>query len=151
MCLAFFLTHLNQKLTIVIAILPPPWTQRIRKAMRLAQVYTTKEWQGCDSNHTSAIIPPCFSISESESVSRSIMSYSLWPHGLYTTRLLCPWDSPGKNTGMGNHSLLQGIFPTQGSNPGLSCCRQILYCLSHQGSSPVWQLKLFLWYVLWYF
>ena len=45
-----------------------------------------------------------------------------------------PCNSPGKNTGVGRHSLLQGIFPTQGSNWGLPCCRQILYCLSHQGS-----------------
>ena len=44
-------------------------------------------------------------------------------------------DSPGKNTGVGCHALLQGIFPTQGSNPGLLDCRQILYHLSHQGSS----------------
>ena len=43
-------------------------------------------------------------------------------------------DSPGKNTRVGCHALLQGIFPTQGSNPGLPHCRQILYCLSHQGS-----------------
>ena len=43
-------------------------------------------------------------------------------------------DSPGKNTGVGCHALLQGIFPTQGSNPGLLHCRQILYHLSHQGS-----------------
>ena len=43
-------------------------------------------------------------------------------------------DSPGKNTGVGCHFLLQGIFPTQGSNPGLPHCRQILYRLSHQGS-----------------
>ena len=43
-------------------------------------------------------------------------------------------DSPGKNTGVGCYALLQGIFPTQGSNPGLLHCRQILYCLSHQGS-----------------
>ena len=45
-----------------------------------------------------------------------------------------PWNSLDKNTGVGSHSLLQGIFPTQGSNLGLSYCRQILYCLSHQGS-----------------
>ena len=44
------------------------------------------------------------------------------------------WDSPGKNTGMGCHALLQRILPTQGSNPGLPHCRQILYPLSHQGS-----------------
>ena len=42
--------------------------------------------------------------------------------------------SPGKNTGVSCHALLQGIFPTQGSNPGLPHCRWILYCLSHQGS-----------------
>ena len=52
------------------------------------------------------------------------------------TRLLCPWNSPGKNNGVGCHSLLQGIFPTQGSNPGLLYCRQTLYCLSQQGSPP---------------
>ena len=42
-------------------------------------------------------------------------------------------DSPGKNTALGFHALLQRIFPTQGSNPGLPYCRQILYCLSHWG------------------
>ena len=55
------------------------------------------------------------------------MSNSLWAHGLQTTRLLCPWNSPGENTGMVNHSLLWEIFPTQGSKPGLLHCRQILY------------------------
>ena len=43
----------------------------------------------------------------------------LQPYGLWPVRLLCSWDSPGKNTGVGCHFLLQGIFPTQGSNPGL--------------------------------
>ena len=43
----------------------------------------------------------------------------LWPHGLWPTRLLCPWDSPGKNSWVGCHFLLQGIFPTQESNPHL--------------------------------
>ena len=46
-----------------------------------------------------------------------------------------PWNSPGQNTGIGSDSLLQGIFPTQGWNPGLPRCRRILYQLSHQGSS----------------
>ena len=50
------------------------------------------------------------------------------------TRLLHPWDFLGKSTGVGCHFLLQGIFPTQGSNPGLPHCRQMLYCLSHQES-----------------
>ena len=49
----------------------------------------------------------------------------------------CPWNSSGKNTGMGCHFLLQWIFPTQESNLGLPHCRQILYHLSHQGSSLV--------------
>ena len=48
--------------------------------------------------------------------------------------LLCPWDSPGKNTGMGSHSLLQGIFPTQGSNPGLLHYRRSVNHLSYQGN-----------------
>ena len=47
-------------------------------------------------------------------------------------------DSPGKNTGVGYHTLLQGIFPTQGSNPGLPHCRWILYQLSHKGSQEYW-------------
>ena len=50
------------------------------------------------------------------------------------TRLLHPWDFLGKSTGLGCHFLLQGIFLTQGSNPGLPHCRQTLYRLSHQGS-----------------
>ena len=63
------------------------------------------------------------------------MSDSLPPQGLQSARLLCPWKSPGKNTGVGCHSLLQGIFLTQGLNAGLLHCKQILYHLSHQGSS----------------
>ena len=57
---------------------------------------------------------------------------TLWPHGWWPARLLCPWDFPGKNTGVGCHFLLQGIFPAQGFNPGLLHCRQTLYFLSHQ-------------------
>ena len=45
-----------------------------------------------------------------------------------------PWNSPDQKTGVGSPSLLQGIFPTQGSNPGLLHCRQILYQLGHKGS-----------------
>ena len=61
--------------------------------------------------------------------SRSVMSNSLRPHGLYS-----PWNSWGQNTGVGSLSLLQGIFPDQGLNPGLPHCRQILYQLNHKGS-----------------
>ena len=49
----------------------------------------------------------------------SFVSDSLPHYGLEPTRFLCPWNSPGKNTGVGCHALLQGIFPTQGSNPRL--------------------------------
>ena len=66
---------------------------------------------------------------ESENKCRSVISDSFWPHGLYS-----PWNSLGQNTGVGSPSLLQGLFPTQGLNPGLLHCRQILYQLSHQGS-----------------
>ena len=51
-----------------------------------------------------------------------------------------PWNSLGQNTGFGSLSLLQGIFPTQGSNPGLPHCRWILYQLSHKGS-PLFSLS----------
>ena len=70
-------------------------------------------------------------------VSCSVVSDSLQPQGLKSARLLCPWTCPGKNIGVGCHFLPQGIIPTQGLNPGLLHCRQILYHLSHQGSPPV--------------
>ena len=60
------------------------------------------------------------------------MSNSSRPHGLQSTRLLRPWDFPGKSTGVGCHFLLQRIFPTQGLNLGLPHCRQMLYRFSHQ-------------------
>ena len=59
---------------------------------------------------------------EVKSESGSVMSDSLKPHGLYT-----PWNSPGQNDRVGSHSLLLGIFPTQGLNPCLQHCRWILY------------------------
>ena len=55
------------------------------------------------------------------------MSHSLRPYGLQPTKLLCPWDSPGWNTGVGCHVLLRGIFPTQRSNP----------CLLHRQASSL--------------
>ena len=68
----------------------------------------------------------------SESEGCSVVSDSLWPHGLYN-----PWNSPGQNTGVGSLSLLQGIFQTQGLNPGLRHHRQILYQLNHKGSPKI--------------
>ena len=71
----------------------------------------------------------------SRSESCSVVSYSLQPHGLYS-----PWNSPGRNTGVGCLLLLQGIFLTQGLNSGVLYCRQILYQLSHKRSpeKSVW-------------
>ena len=66
-------------------------------------------------------------------LSHSVMSDSLWPHGL-PARLLCPWDSSEKNTRVGCHCLCQGISLTQGSKPGIPHCRWILYHLSQQRS-----------------
>ena len=63
-----------------------------------------------------------------------VVSESLRPCGLEPTRLLCPWDSLGKNTGVGCHVLLQGMSPAQESTWGLLHCRWILYQLSYQGS-----------------
>ena len=67
-----------------------------------------------------------------QSESCSVVSDSLWPHWLYS-----PWNSPGQNTGVGSLSLLQGIFPTQGSNLCLPHCRWILYQVSHKGSPSI--------------
>ena len=69
---------------------------------------------------------------EGWSESCSVTSKSLWPHELYSL-----WSSPGQNTGVGIRSLLQGILPTQGWNPGFPHCRQILYQLSHKGSPRI--------------
>ena len=75
-----------------------------------------------------------------ESESGSFVSTSLRSHGLYS-----PWNTPGQNTGVGSLFLLQGIFPTQGSNLGLPHCRQILYQLSYKGSPRIleWVAYLF--------
>ena len=77
---------------------------------------------------------------KSESVSHLVVSHSLQPMDYQPARLLCPWSSPGNSTGVGCHALLPGIFLTQGLNPGLLHCRQILSCLSHQGSSASLQI-----------
>ena len=65
-------------------------------------------------------------------VNLSVVSNFLRPHGQYS-----PWNSLGQNTGVGSLSLLPGIFPTQGSNPGLLHGRWILYQLRHKGSPRI--------------
>ena len=93
-------------------------------------LYYSLKWK-CNTSHF-----VLFSQNESVRESCSLMSDSLWFQGLYSL-----WNSPGQNTGEGSHSLLQGIFPIQGSNPGLLNCRQILYCLRHQGSLSMYRYK----------
>ena len=86
------------------------------------------------SSAMSGIWSKSFIRGKSVSVSGSVVPESLRPHGLQPTRLLSPWDFPGKDTGVGCHFPLQGIFPTQGSNLGLLHCRQILYWRNYKGS-----------------
>ena len=87
---------------------------------------------------TSFFLSPFKSQTNSESESHSVMSNSLWPHGLYSS-----WNSPGQNTGVGSLSLFQGIFPTQGSNPGLPHCRQILFFFFFHGINYLFIFLLF--------
>ena len=67
-------------------------------------------------------------------LSISVMSDSLWPLGLSPVRFLYSWGFSRQVSGVGCHALPQGIFPTQGLNPGLPHCREVIYQLSHQGS-----------------
>ena len=92
--------------------------------------------RGCEEKRTSLhswwgykSVHPLGKEYESQSESRSVVSDSFQPHGLYSL-----WNSPGQNTRVGSLSLLQGIFPTKGLNPGSPHCRRILYQLSHKGS-----------------
>ena len=115
----------NRQVGLLISKVPPGWniqgvsesmTAHIRRPLlRMTYWCVNGEW---DSKVWSA--------------SCSVVSDSLQLHDLYSPR-----NSPGQNTGVGSLSLLQGIFPTQGSNPGLLHCRQILYQLSHKGSPRI--------------
>ena len=97
-----------------------PWTQEPGELQSLGMKRVGHDWG--TNTFTSAIHKDS-----------SRVFVTLWT---VAARLLCPWDSPGKNTGMNYCFLLQGIFPAQGLNPHLLCllhCRQVLYLLSHQG------------------
>ena len=95
-----------------------------------------QEWGGVLNYLTVHLIQPRGSGSFFSGVFIALLLLSpfLFLEYFVTTRLLCPWDLPGKNTGVGCHYLFQGIFPTQVSNPGLLHCRQILYHLKYKGS-----------------
>ena len=87
---------------------------------------------------------------ETGSETRSVVSDSWRPHGLLPCIPMefSPWNSPGQNTGVGSRPLLQGFFPTQGSNPGLLHCRQVLYQLSYQGSPGGREWGLIKWFLV---
>ena len=111
------------------------WTELIATNLSLlylpSKLLTSQVGEVVFNVHLSATLsnfwhPDC------ESESCSVVSDSFQPHELYS-----PWNSPGQNSGDGNLSLLQGIFPTQGLNPGLLHCRWILYQLSHNGSPRI--------------
>ena len=87
-----------------------------------------QHWEPCLAVWLVPISVYCPEHTPGESESHSVMSDSLQPHELYS-----PWNSLGQNIGLGSLSIFQGIFPTQGLNPGLPHCRWILYQLSHRG------------------
>ena len=115
------------------------WDVVIRQSARLG-TKVRNSFLDNSSNHKPQSSPWMNTLLFSRSVqfSRSVVSDSLQPHesqgSIRLARLLCLWGSPGKNTGVGCHFLLQGIFLTQGWNPCLLLwlvhCRQILYCWS---------------------
>ena len=101
-----------------------------------------RSWLGCGNEFPSPVFPGLPAASDipfspattwgGMCASCSVVSASLRPQGLQPSRLLCPWDSPGKNPGVRCHFLFQRIFPTQGLNLGLPQCRQTRYRLSHR-------------------
>ena len=101
-----------------------PWVKFPHSDSNVLEQYPSETWYQLLTGWPGLFLVNCW---RHESVSHSAVSDSLWPHGLLPTRFLCPRDSPGKNTGVGCHSLLQRIFSTWKSNLGLLHCRQILY------------------------
>ena len=99
---------------------------------------STTTCTGCTHMHTYDNVRQTLELTDMTDIRRSVsclvVSDSLQHNGLESARHLCPWASPGKNTGVGCHALLKGIFLTQELNPSLPRCGQILYCLSYQRS-----------------
>ena len=111
------------------SFLIPSSTKGPRSCSLLYKVNEERKTEKCENpswGHTTSKWPNKV---KSESESHSVVSGSLRPYGLYSL-----WNSPGQNTRVSSHSLLQGIFPSQRSNPGLPHFRWILYLLSHRGS-----------------
>ena len=97
-----------------------------------AEIYSLRISLSVNSNIYGNTVHLAIGHTHGENEGHSVVSNFLGPHGLYS-----PWNSPGQNSGVGRLSLLQGLFPTLGSNPGLLYCRRILYQLSHKGSPRI--------------
>ena len=118
------LTSFRKTRKLSLVCIPTDFNNAAGKHLTFACLASAKQLTSCHNKSMSALLiiamwweDVMFNLSESES--HLVVSNSLQPHGLYPTRLLCPWNSPGKNARVGNHSFLQGIFLTQGSNQGL--------------------------------
>ena len=121
----------------------PQWTSVTSHSIKpyIHNVFSIQTYLWCSLFYKSTVRDWQLIITGKWEWSRSVVSDSLPPHGLQPTTLFCPWDFPGKNSGVGCHFLLQRIFRTQGSNPGLPNCRQMLYRLSYQGSPLILVIK----------
>ena len=115
---------------------PPPWANwtSVVYTFTLGQWFFFPVWKCQSLSHVQLFATP-WTVAHQAPLSTKFSRQEYWS-GLH-------FPSPGKNTGAGCHSLLQGIFPTQGSNPGLPHCRQILYHMSHMRTTwrPPDQLK----------
>ena len=112
------------------------WTQDCCIAGRFFSVCPPSWYQMAESPIINHIVSVDY-LAEHEVKSLSCPQLFVTPWTVACTKLLHPWDFLGKSTGVGCRFLLQGIFPTQGLNPGLPHCRQTLYHVSHQGSIVV--------------
>ena len=121
----------------------PPTLQKKPWNNRTITFVQWKEWIWTQTLHPLQKLTLCFLFDQGFWVCRG-RSVSHWVVGHSVSLFETPWtvahqaplsmNSPGRNTGVSSHALLQRIFPNQGLKPGLLHCRQILYCLSHQGS-----------------
>ena len=110
------------------------WTAKSKKVILC---YNT--WKANQSSLLQLVTPPNLhsTLRHSSGIYQHVMwKWKLCRVSLRPHRLCSSWNSPGQNTEVGSHSLLQGIFPTQESNPSIPNCRRILYQLSHQGINP---------------
>ena len=133
-CLAWMLPVLNIRSTVAIrSVLPCSLTPYIHPSLHSVQPFSR------------CLLRACYAVLYCAVLNRfSRVQLFCDPMGCSLPGSSVHGDSPGTNTGVGRHALLQGIFPTQGSNPYLWCrlhCRQVLYPLSHLGSPSTYYTR----------